>query len=50
MAVIGIAFFLLMFALRANMYLNIAVSVIFVMVVFIVLYREAKGECGSDGT
>ena len=39
---VGISFFILMYILRANMYLNIAISVIYVMAIFLILYRRSR--------
>ena len=39
---IGISFFILMFLLRANMYLNISVSVVYVMAFFLILYKHGR--------
>ena len=38
----GISFFVLMFLFRTNMYLNIAISVIYVMAIFLVLYKRGR--------
>ena len=40
--VTGVAFLVLMFIFRNNMYLNIAVSVVYVMTVFFMLYKRSK--------
>lgn len=42
LAVLGISFFVLMFVLRSSMAVNIAVSVIYVMGIFGILFRRAK--------
>ncbi len=39
---VGISFFVFMLIFRTNMYLNIAVSVIYVMAIFWILYRRGK--------
>ena len=39
---VGISFFALMFIFRTNMYLNIAVSVIYVMAVFLIIYWKGR--------
>lgn len=41
---LGISFFALMLIFRTNMYLNIAISVIYVMAIFGILHRRSKGR------
>lgn len=41
---LGISFFVLMYILRTNMYLNIAISVIYVIAVFLILWKHSRSE------
>ncbi|MBR1628747.1 MAG: low temperature requirement protein A, partial [Lachnospiraceae bacterium] len=41
-ALLGVSFFLLMYFLRTNMFLNIAVSGFYVMGIFLILYNRSK--------
>lgn len=43
-ASLGVSFFILMFIFRANMYMNIAVSVAYVMLIFLILYKHGRSE------
>ncbi len=39
---VGISFFALMFLFKTNMYLNIAISVVYVMMIFLILYKRGR--------
>lgn len=39
---LGASFFVLMFVFRTNMYLNIAISVIYVMAIFLIMYKQSR--------